>query len=249
MFTQEIVTVTENKPVAEGYFKLSFNAPELAKNYDPIQFVNVKVGSGTEFLLRKPFSIYDHTDTDISILFKIYGKGTERLSQYKTGDSLDILGPLGTGVVPPKDNVPTALIVGGVGIGSVKALALKMPKQFDLFYGVRNQGEVVEKQEWSELANTVFMCSDDGSCGEKGVVSTLFQKQASAYKKIYVCGPHAMLKAVYDVCPETIESFFITEEYMACGFGICMGCVIKTTSGYKRICKEGPVFKGSEIIW
>jgi len=246
---QKKYTVTGHDEVAEGYFKLTFDGPEVASNYSPTQFVNVKVSDDITPLLRKPFSIYDSNGSEFSVLYKIYGEGTAKLSKTPVGATLDVLGPLGK-VHQLDSGKKTALIAGGVGIASVMSLAHEMPGNFDLYYGVRSKAELAELDRWERLSANIHIASDDGSVGQKGFVTELFAQNADQYEQLYCCGPHPMMAALYKVCPETITPYFLMEEYMACGFGICVGCVVNTKdNGYVRICKDGPVIDGRNVVW
>jgi len=240
--------VLENVRIAEGYYKITLEAPYIVRNYLPTQFVNIKIGTGYEYLLRKPFSIYEAMDHTISIVYRVIGKGTRRLTEYQKGEFLDIVAPVGKGVqVKNIKAKKMAFIAGGCGIASLKELAGHVAKKFDLFYGVESRNQIVELEKWRKLANKIFMATDDGSEGYKGFVTDLFKEKVLQYDAVYCCGPKVMMRKIYELFPQ--NSYFIFEEYMACGIGVCMGCVIKTKEGYKRICKDGPLFKGEEIVW
>jgi dihydroorotate dehydrogenase electron transfer subunit len=246
---QKKYTVTGHEEVADGYFKLTFDGPEIATHYHPTQFVNIKVSEDITPLLRKPLSIYDANGSEFSVLYKIYGEGTAKLARTPIGAEVDVLGPLGK-VHHIDTTKKTALVAGGVGIASVMSLAHQIPGNFDLYYGVRSRSELAELDRWEGLATNIHIASDDGSVGQKGFVTELFAQKADQYDQLYCCGPHPMMAALYKVCPDQITPYFLMEEYMACGFGICVGCVVNTTDrGYIRICKEGPVIDGRNVEW
>jgi len=246
---QKHYPILSNIAVADGYFELTVAAENFGAR--PAQFVNIKVGDDYAFLLRKPFSVYQQNDERFSVLYKVMGRGTARLSRYQAGESIDILGPLGQAfeVLPGKR---VALLAGGVGIASLRLIADSLQVQnipFDLFYGVRSQAEVVDHETWITLAKRIFFSSDDGSVGKSGFVTDLFATQIQSYDLVIACGPHPMLRSLRRVCDGKITDYLIMEEYMACGFGICMGCVVQTQNGYEKICTKGPVFKGEDLVW
>ncbi|MCP4051013.1 MAG: dihydroorotate dehydrogenase electron transfer subunit [bacterium] len=249
MIFQDSYEVVRNREVADGYFKMTLNADSIAASCRPGQFINLKVNDGMEPLLRKPFGIYDVNGSHISILYRVKGRGTALLSRYRQGDQINILGPLGNGVYVEPEDKKTAVIAGGVGLAALGLIAKGMPGNFDLFFGVRNEREIIEQEKWQALANSVYISSDDGSAGEKGFITDLFARQVDYYDRIYCCGPEIMMKKIYDLCSNKAKTYFLLEEYMACGTGICMGCVCETRDGYQRVCKEGPVFSGEQIKW
>jgi dihydroorotate dehydrogenase electron transfer subunit len=249
MIKQKEYEVVENIEVANGYYKLTIFAPELAQAAKPGQFVNIRVSKSLTPLLRKPFGIYAVDAEKISILYRLVGKGTQILSEVEKDQMLDVLGPLGTPAKISKDTKKTAIIAGGVGIAAVRLITENIEGDCDLFYGVQNKSELAELNIWEELTENIFLSSDDGSCGEKGFITEVFAANASKYERVICCGPKVMMEKVFNACSDSIETYFLMEEYMACGIGICMGCVTKTKKGYRCICKDGPVFKGSDIVW
>ncbi|MFC1752127.1 dihydroorotate dehydrogenase electron transfer subunit [Thermoproteota archaeon] len=264
---QETGTILSNKEIAYNHFKLTITAPKISQSAQTAQFVNIKVSCTTDPLLRRPFSIYETncshpTNTvsskrsnttsipsTISIIYKVIGRGTQLLSTFKAGHELNLLGPLGNGFEIPDPSAKTAFIAGGVGIASLNSFTKKMTNGFDLFYGVKTKTEILELDHWQTLADTLHITTDDGSFGQKGMITSLFQPQSDHYEQVVCCGPEAMMKAIHKLCSKSCHSYFILEETMACGLGLCMGCVTKTKAGYQRICKDGPVFKGSDLIW
>lgn len=207
-------------------------------------------------LLKRPFSILRQASEKVQFLYRIKGKGTERMRQMKKGIAVSLLGPLGNGYPLPGKNLTPLLIAGGIGIASLFPLAEKLAKDAYLFYGGRTKDELFMLNELKGIVKELIISTDDGSAGEKGtVVDTLNDFLASklsaiSYQLIYACGPSPMLKAVSKVALEKgINGYISMEENMACGVGACLGCAVKTKKGYKRVCKEGPVFPIEEIVW
>lgn len=246
---QNTYPITENHRVAEGYYKLTLQAKALAKTANPGQFIAIRVTEGTDPLLRRPFGIYQVAGDRVSCVYRVIGKGTDLLSKKSAGETCDVLGPLGQSAPLFQDKTPTAIIAGGVGIAAVRWITTILGKQCDLFYGVRTEKELVESPSLKSLVKQLIISTDDGSCGVHAMITEVFAKKAAQYPRIYCCGPRPMMKQIYNLCCDKNESYFFIEETMACGIGVCMGCVCETQTGYKRVCKEGPVFKGSEIKW
>ena len=248
MIIQEKCEVISNTEIADKHFKMVFKAPKIVSNVKPGQFVTVKVNDTYEPLLRKPFGIYEIEETHFSIVYRVIGKGTELLSKVSVGEFLDVFGPLGNGVEIGNAK-STAIVAGGVGLAAVGVIADRLAGNFDLYFGVKNKTEIFDNKKWQGLASDFYLSSDDGSVGEKGFITSVFEKKASEYERVFCCGPKVMMKKVYESLGEDTESYFLMEEYMACGIGICMGCVCETKKGYQRGCKEGPVFRGEDIKW
>jgi dihydroorotate dehydrogenase electron transfer subunit len=248
MIIQDAFKIISNLEIAPNYYKLTFSAPEITKIAKPSQFINIRVNNTCDPLLRRPFSIYDINNDELTIIYKVVGKGTQILSEKKPGELLDVIGPLGSSFKLPASNSKIAVIAGGIGLAAVHAVIKNSENEFDLFYGVKSKNELIEVDYWESLAEKTFLSSDDGSCGEKTFITDLFNKHANNYNLLLCCGPKIMMRKISQNNPN-IESYFMLEEYMACGLGLCMGCVCETKSGNVRICKEGPALKGENIKW
>lgn len=242
--------ITENRQLTNSAFILSCSAEKLAKVIKPGQFCNVKVNDSYLPLLRRPFSICDVKDDVISFMINIKGIGTEILSQKRIGDNLDILGPFGNyfGI---DDEYDTAIIIaGGIGIAPFPFFVKNLKgRRIKAYFGFRNKDEVIDIGIKNALVST-----NDGSYGIKGTVLDLLNNDlinfANEKSKIFACGPTAMLKAVQNFClNKNIKGEISTESAMACGFGICQGCVIDThdEDKYKLVCKDGPIFNITEV--
>ncbi len=244
--------VEEIKKLNHKIYRLSFKSPYLAKKSEPGQFLHFKINST---ILRRPFSIHKIEGQNIFILFKVKGKGTKILSTYKKGDFLDILGPLGKGFkIYPSASV--ILVAGGIGIAPLLFLAQRIEKGLRfLFFGAESKKELVTLSEFKKLGFKIFVATQDGSEGFKGDVVELLEKEISSLNlssplKLYACGPNSMLYNLAQLLKRFphIEAFASLEQFMGCGVGACLGCVTSTKEGYKRVCKDGPVFNLKEIF-
>ncbi|MDP2167919.1 MAG: dihydroorotate dehydrogenase electron transfer subunit [Thermodesulfovibrionales bacterium] len=243
--------VKENTPLNKNHFLLTFAPLEEAPEPRPGQFYMVAASGSYDPLLKRPFCFFRKTDLGIQMLYRIKGKGTKLLSGLKTGDVLDVLGPLGNSYpMPPKKD--TALVVaGGIGIASLFPLIEALEGRAHVIYGARTKNELLMLDEVKALSMELAICTDDGTCGGKGTVMDFIEDIPDEGKIIYCCGPLPMLRAVSEFASKRgIKGYVSLEENMACGLGACLGCAVKMTSGgYKRVCKEGPVFKMEEVGW
>ena len=209
------------------------------------QFVNVKLEGK---FLRRPISVCDCENGVLTLVYKVVGKGTEDMSRMKAGDRLDILTGLGNGYdLAPAGDRPL-LLGGGVGVPPMYMLAKQlraMGKSVSVILGFNTKDEIFYEEEFRALGCDVTVATADGSYGVRGFVTNAMEGMDYTY--FYTCGPEPMLKAVYSA--SATEGQFSFEERMGCGFGACMGCSCKTVTGYKRICKEGPVLRKEEILW
>jgi dihydroorotate dehydrogenase electron transfer subunit len=207
------------------------------------QFVNILVDG---HYLRRPISVCDCDKNNLTIIYKVVGKGTETLAKMGN-ENLDILTGLGNGYDTSLSGPAPLLIGGGVGVPPLYMLAKKLIKEkkiVKVILGFNTKSEVFFKEEFEKLGASVTVCTADGSEGVKGFVTDTMKED---YSYFYTCGPEPMLKAVYK--KSITDGQFSFEERMGCGFGACMGCSCKTITGYKRICKDGPVLTKGEILW
>jgi len=254
--------IISNKKLKCNYWHLEFDSGIIAKNALAGQFIEIKVNNGMDPLLRRPISIHGVSGTKVKLIYEVIGRGTQTLSERKPGDFLDVIGPLGNGfeynrLSRKPDNRKTVLVAGGMGVAPLVFLAEKMKFHRPVvLIGARKKEQVLCSQEFKVLGCKVATATDDGSLGFKGRVTDLLKEfllanqEAGNPEHIYACGPQPMLKAVVQISRENnIASQLSLETHMACGFGACLGCVVSTKSGYKRVCKDGPVFIGKELIW
>ena len=208
------------------------------------QFVNIQLEGQ---FLRRPISVCDYDGETLTIIYKVVGKGTEIMSAMGDGTQLDILTGLGNGYDLTLAGEKPVLLGGGVGVPPMYNLAKKLiaeGKEVKVILGFNTASEVFYQEEFKALGCDVTVTTVDGSYGTKGFVTDALPEH---YTYFYTCGPEPMLKAVYRASKTSGQMSF--EERMGCGFGACMGCSCKTLTGYKRICKEGPVMKKEEILW
>lgn len=227
----------------------------FTKKPSPGQFVHIKIPS---LFLRRPFSISGSDTKKISILFKVIGKGSKILSQIKKGEILNVIGPIGTPFPIKKEWEKIFIVAGGTGVAPFFFLSnelIKKDKEVVFFYGAKDKDNVMFKVLPSGI-NFVFS-TDDGSYGTKGFIDKIFLKhlnQNSLPDVIYAGGPYGLLSKIAKISEKYgIPAFVSLENRMACGTGVCYGCVtkIKTKDGweYKKVCKDGPVFDASEVVW
>ena len=210
----------------------------------PGQFINIKLDG---LFLRRPISVCDYDESTVTILYKIVGKGTEAMAAMESG-TLDILTGLGNGYDLSLSGDRPVLIGGGVGVPPMYNLCKKLiaqGKTVSVILGFNTRSEIFYEEEFKALGASVSVTTVDGSYGIKGFVTDALKDIDYTY--FYTCGPEPMLKAVYRFSTTSGQMSF--EQRMGCGFGACMGCSCKTITGYKRICKEGPVMKKEEILW
>ena len=208
------------------------------------QFVNIQLEG---LYLRRPISVCDWDEKTLTIVYKVVGKGTEQMSKMAPGVKLDVLTGLGNGYDLSKAGDAPVLLGGGVGVppmyGCAKRL-VEMGIKPTVILGFNVKDEIFYEEEFKALGCETIVTTVDGSYGVKGFVTNALPEN---YTHFYTCGPEPMLKAVYKATNTSGQMSF--EERMGCGFGACMGCSCKTLTGYKRICKDGPVMMKEEILW
>lgn len=217
----------------------------------------LSVDGGLDPLLKRPFSIHRRTGVDFQFLYRVVGKGTSLLSSKKQGDILELMGPLGNGFNVGKTQKNIILVAGGIGIAPVFALAETVSKRRPvLFYGIRTKKEALCLDSLKSLGIKPVMSTDDGTLGTKGTVIKAMETHLTRDPlpfmdcTIYACGPEPMLKSLSEFTKKHgLNGYAALEQNMACGLGACLGCAVNTVDGYKRVCREGPVFQIKEIIW
>ena len=238
-----ILKIKENKQLSNDIYLMKLEG-DLSEIKNPGEFVEIKLDN---YYLRRPISVHNYSKNELTLLYKVLGRGTNDLSKYQIGKELDVLVGLGNGFDISKSNKPL-LIAGGIGIAPMYNLALKFNKlgvKPTLIYGVSRESDLALIDEFSKICNLII-CSDDGSHGFKGNVVSYLKENKIDFDKYYACGPQVMLKYLKQYSENGYVSL---EARMGCGFGACMGCSIETTHGPKRVCKEGPVFEASEVLF
>ena len=238
------LTVIENKARTDSVYQMKLRG-DLSDVTACGQFVNILIEG---LYLRRPISVCDCEGDLLTIVYKVVGKGTEQMSKMKEGTVLDVLTGLGNGYDLSLSGDKPLLLGGGVGVPPMYMLAKKLleeGKEVSVILGFNTKSEIFYEEEFRALGARVTVATADGSYGVKGFVTDPMKEMDYSY--FYTCGPEPMLKAVYKT--SVTEGQFSFEERMGCGFGACMGCSCKTVTGYKRICKDGPVLKKEEILW
>ena len=242
---QGLFEITGNRSIAENVFlmRLSGDTGAITR---PGQFVNIKLDG---HFLRRPISVCDSGPGALTLIYKAVGEGTKRLSELQPGARLDILSGLGNGYDVSLSGDSPLLVGGGVGVPPLYKLAkelLSQGKRVKVIIGFNTAPEVFFAEEFRALGAEVLITTADGSEGIKGFVTDALDA-AGDFGYYYACGPEPMLKALCRAAKTSGQLSF--EERMGCGFGACMGCSCRTVTGYKRICREGPVLRREEIIW
>ena len=240
---QGIFKISQNEKLVENVYKMV-----LVGDTSDItacgQFINIQLDG---LYLRRPISVCDCDDTSVTIIYKVVGKGTEQMSKMAVGETVDVLTGLGNGYDLSLSGDKPLLLGGGVGVPPLYMLAKELKKQgkeVSVILGFNTASEVFYENEFKALGCDVTVTTVDGSYGVKGFVTNAYPDE---YTYFYTCGPEPMLKAIYKTAKTSGQMSF--EERMGCGFGACMGCSCKTITGYKRICKDGPVMQKEEILW
>lgn len=237
-----LLEIKENTRIAPSVYKMTL-CGDVSAITAPGQFINIKLENR---FLRRPISVFDLGQNLVSIIYKTVGNGTEQLSEMKNG-LLDVLSGLGNGYDISKSGCNPLLIGGGVGIPPLYYLAkclINQEKNVTAILGFNSIDEIFCKNDFEKIGVKTVVTTVDGSYGIKGFVTDALPDE---YSFFYTCGPEPMLKSVYYASKTSGQMSF--EERMGCGFGACMGCSCRTITGYKRICKEGPVMNKEEIIW
>lgn len=238
------LTVKDNKILTESVYEMKLSG-DISAVKNPGQFVNISIDG---CYLRRPVSVCDVDGDTLTLIYKVVGKGTERLSKYAAGEKIDTLVGLGNGYDLSLSGEKPLLIGGGVGVPPMYLLAKKLVEKGvkpTVILGFNTKSEIFYEKEFKTLGATVYVTTADGSYGEKGFVTDIMKDLDYTY--FYTCGPMPMFKAIEKIAKGSGEFSF--EERMGCGFGACMGCSCKTKYGNKRICKDGPVLKREEIVW
>jgi dihydroorotate dehydrogenase electron transfer subunit len=254
--------------IAPSIYKMTIKSEFISQNALPGQFVNVKCGEGINPLLRRPISIcrVDKENAAFDIVFQIKGIGTEYLAQKKVGTEIDLIGPLGNPFNFPAEYNKIAVVGGGIGIFPLLFL-LEEKHKFNLskkdknslsstFLGFRNKDFIVLQDEFQNVSDNLFISTDDGSFGHKGLIIDLLKSdlERNSYDIIYTCGPMPMIKKVVEAASALkIRCQVSLEERMGCGIGACLVCACKTKLGeeweYSHVCKDGPIFWSDEVIF
>lgn len=250
----ESLRVVENKKINKDYFLLRLTSQGKLPEMKPGQFVQVKVDGSPETFLRRPFSVHDvnYSGNTFRLLIQIAGKGTETLSRLSTGDSINVIYPLGNSFSLPEKNENILLAGGGCGIAPLLFLARYLNENGftpDILLGFRSSERVMEYDEYAALGR-IFLTTEDGSMGKKGFITDHPVLTANRYDVVYCCGPEPMMKAMAAYCrANSVRCEVSLENLMACGIGVCLCCTVETVRGNLCTCTEGPVFNINDLKW
>ena len=244
-----IISINEVMP---GTYLVWLEAPRITAATRPGQFVMVRCGE--DALLRRPLSVHQVDGEKLALLFAAVGKGTNWLARRKTGDKIDLFGPLGNSfsINPSAKNL--LLVAGGIGIAPLYSLASSASKQgylIKILLGARTAVHLYLKEyQYQSIKAEFVLVTEDGTTDEKGIITNLIPKYIDWADQIFACGPLPMYKTMAQMPELRNKSVQISLEIvMACGVGACYGCTIKTKSGLKQVCKDGPVFNLEDILW
>jgi len=254
--------VISQRKIHADCFRMSLRAPSVAKGALPGQFVHIRCGSSTQPFLRRPVSIHRIRKDGIDLLYNVVGEGTRWLSGRSVGEEIDMIGPLGNGFeVSSKDSGIKLFVAGGMGVAPLVALAERLfPKKasggkFTVILGARTKGHIFCEREFRLRGARVLVSTEDGSKGRRGLATDAAEDFFKPLRgklnevSVYAAGPLAMIRTLCVMARGCGEGSQVSlEERMACGVGACLGCAIDTRSGYKRVCKDGPVFRLCEVL-
>ena len=273
--TNEKCRVVSHREIGSGYRYIEFEAPAIAADATPGQFVHVRVPSLEKSALRRPFSIFNAEDGRLELLYKTVGRGTAALNEVKPGDEVEVMGPLGHGF-PLKCAGEALLVGGGYGVAPLYFLSRRLLSslyqsvnpsisqsvnppipQVHLFVGGRTKNDLLALDRFEALGGVkVHLATNDGSAGTKGLVTDplddeLIRLRGEGGKfELFACGPDPMLKAVALRATGTGSKGWISmDRHMVCGVGACYACIQKTVRGNSRCCIEGPVFSAEDLVW
>jgi len=255
--------VISNDQIAQDYYRLVFTWNPDAGIPEPGQFITLRVTDSSVPLLRRPFAFsgYSVSRQQASIIYLKRGTGTEIMAGYISGDTVDIIGPLGNYLRTPLKGKKPILLAGGIGLGPLLFYSTVLEQRgipHEFIFGTRSKRFVpdmqIQRTAGSKFRDLVI-CTDDGSIGYAGtVVDYVREIPVDKIKNtvLYCCGPHPMLKLCHGIAElHNFECYVVMEQIMACGVGACMGCTVKIKKkpGYARVCTEGPVFRSRDVIW
>jgi dihydroorotate dehydrogenase electron transfer subunit len=251
----ENVEVIRNERVAEGVGLLVLRSPRIASQVESGQFVHLRIETGTDYLLRRPFSVHRTAGERIEILYQVLGRGTRAMALLGPRDLMDAVGPLGSGWRVPAEASHALLVAGGLGAAPLGMLAERLAARgiaVSVALGAPTSERLVARDLFESVARRVQVSTDDGSAGETGFVTAVSSRLLAEDRPdvVYVCGPEVMARAVATQAADAgVPCQVSLERLMACGIGACLSCVVTTTEGRKRACVDGPVFDAEEVCW
>ena len=251
---QATAAVISNNEVMPGVCLIWLDSPQIAPQAQPGQFVMVRCGEGLEYQLRRPLSIHQLDGNEIALLFTVVGKGTRWLSQRHAGDNPDLLGPLGNGYSFRPGSHNLLLVAGGIGIAPLLFLAqqaLNRRHSVTLLLGAPTASQLYPEYLLPPEVKLIT-ATEDGTAGKKGLITDLLPDFIGWADQIFACGPTSMYQTMAAQKQKLLKTKPVQvslEVRMGCGLGVCYGCTIKTKSGLKQVCKDGPIFDLDDILW
>ncbi len=255
--------IKRNEALKSGYFRIVFDAPEIASSAKGGQFVHVRITPLRDRILRRPFSISnaDPETGELTVVYKVVGHGTAELAQMREGESCRILGPLGNAYTPPDAETFPILAAGGYGTAALYLIAKNAPRKGVLLLGARTKDDLILVEDFEKLGFEVRTATNDGSAGHKGFVTELLDGALAGQDRgrcmVYGCGPTPMLLSLGKLTLEKqVRAELSLDQHMCCGVGACFACVVKIKDAsspdgwrYSRSCKEGPVYNATEVYY
>lgn len=251
--------VLKNVKVSQGIYRLSIKGEYDAKMG---QFYMLRAWD-EEPTLPRPLSVHDVDKDSIHFLYEVKGRGTERLKNLKEGDTIELTGPLGNGFDELKIKGRVAIVSGGIGIAPMFYVAKTIKDlEVDFYAGFRD--EIYTTEDIKQYVKNIYISTDGGRYGHKGYITDIFSESLSQglslnqglragtkkYDVVLCCGPEIMMKKIVDICKNAgIPVYVSLESSMACGLGACLVCTCTTNKGKKRVCKDGPVFLGEDVVF
>lgn len=240
--------IISNEEICKDIYKMNIHSPSIVSIAYPGQFLHIRIGEQYDPLLRRPISIcdLDKSNGEITLLYRILGKGTKLLSLIKPGDFLNVLGPLGNGFPIFKDE-RCAVIGGGIGIAPLLELSKQLNSP-DIYLGFKDEVYMVDG--FSKCSSNTYVFTEDGNTGILGYPTQLLSENINNYDIVYTCGPKTMMRKVKAICEaKEVKCYLSMEEHMGCGIGACLVCSCKTNieGQYKKVCVDGPVFNSKEV--
>lgn len=275
MVFSEKLPVTRHSECGPSWYRIAFEAHDLAAEAVPGQFFMLEVGGETDPFLRRPMSLYRFVRdkngkvTGFELLYKVVGRGTELLSKVRVGETVAVLGPLGHGFSVAEDASRHCIVTGGTGVAPMAALAEKLVSagfKPTVLYGARTASQIVCKEDFKPPDVDLVLFTDDGSLGVKGMVTKGLEdllspsggnEKEGSGTAVYACGPHGMLAAVAGLAHRAgVPCQVSLEARMGCGLGACMSCAVRAVETgsageprYLRVCLQGPVVDSRRVLW
>jgi dihydroorotate dehydrogenase electron transfer subunit len=248
--------VAENIRLNDTNFLLKLQSKDPIPEIRPGQFVNIDIAGCKEIFLRRPFSIFeaDYNNQTVSLIVKILGRGSKKLTEIRPGEVLSLIYPLGRHFTYPQPGERILAVGGGSGLAPMLFLAKESglpPENVDILIGARSASDHIDAASYSRYGN-LYHTTEDGTLGFRGLVTQhpIFADDLKKYNRIYACGPDGMMKAIAKEAKKAgVECEVSLENLMACGFGVCLCCIEPTVNGNVCVCTEGPVFNINDLKW